>query len=345
MKIPGGNHDNDFPDIAKIQIFPTLDEVIRTRTKPDFLPSTDFTQPHFLGDPVQRHIDTAFRLLRHDIFGPLKDVVGNLMAEDNLDPNKASPSIGGSTRVHSYARARVADIHVWLRFGLEAVMSFATSVQLRGKSLSDQHRWWQDSSRLDEGYLVSFASVRNGMRSFLLLVVTDKSALERKSSEKWSSRVSNHPGSSITVKLASDTASEVLRLNQIYVNKEKGILVELPRLIPETFVPILRNLKLMMSDGALAFQKWILPSNAEDGDKKRAEIPPPLYARRRGFKFRLDSVSPKGLAGLTIDPAFPDNTDLDALRHATGFDPGQCRGFVAALTREYALLQGPPGTG
>ncbi|KAK4466113.1 hypothetical protein QBC42DRAFT_293724 [Cladorrhinum samala] len=346
MKIPGGNHDNDFTDISKIQIFPTLDEVMRTRTKPDFLPSTDFTQPHFLGDPVQRHIDAAFRLLRHDIFGPLKDVVGNLLAEDNLDPNRTSHSIGGSTRVHSYARASVADMHVSPRFGLEAVLSFEAPVQLRGKSSSDQRRWWQDSSRLDEGGLVSFVSVRNGARSLLLFVVTDKSALDEKRSENRSSRLTDHPGPSITVKLASDTASEVLRLNQIYVNKEQGILVELPGLIPETFVPILRNLKVMMGDGALAFQKWILPPNDEDRDKTRAgTIPPPVYARRRGFKFRLDSICPKKSAGLTLDPAFPENTDLDALRRATGFDQGQCHGFVAALTREYALLQGPPGTG
>ncbi|KAK3900012.1 hypothetical protein C8A05DRAFT_17629, partial [Staphylotrichum tortipilum] len=80
--VPGGQHDNDFADVTKIQIFPTLDEI--TSDTAEYLPRTDFTRPHFLADPVQRHLDACFRLLRHDIFGPLKEVIGSLLAQPDL---------------------------------------------------------------------------------------------------------------------------------------------------------------------------------------------------------------------------------------------------------------------
>ncbi|KUJ06169.1 uncharacterized protein LY89DRAFT_770969 [Mollisia scopiformis] len=72
--VPGDRHDNDNTDntdITKIQILPTEMEI--RSSLPEFLPSTDLGQPHFLNDQAERHLDTHFRLLRHDIFGELKD--------------------------------------------------------------------------------------------------------------------------------------------------------------------------------------------------------------------------------------------------------------------------------
>ncbi|KAK4160894.1 hypothetical protein QBC43DRAFT_269827 [Cladorrhinum sp. PSN259] len=344
IKIPGANHDNDFADIKDIAIYPTQEELMCE--KAEFLPTTDFTQPHFLSDPVRRHLDAAFRLLRHDIFGPLKDVVGPLLSEDSLvQANMASPSVGGNTRVHAYGRAGVAHIKIRPKFGLEADICFATPTRLRGKSLSEQRNFWQESSMLDEGGLVAFVQSNNGTKSFLLLIVTKKNTAEGKGDEKVSSLVSKGFQPSITVKLASETLPQILVMNQLYVNKQQGMLIELPGLIPETFVPILENLQRMMQDGNLAFQKWILPSADQDKDQPKGRVTPPVYACRPGFKFRLDSISPDEFRGLSVAPRSPDSADMEAIQRATGLDLGQCHGLVAALTREYALLQGPPGTG
>jgi hypothetical protein len=81
------------------------------------------------------------------------------------------------------------------------------------------------------------------------------------------------------------------------------------------------------------------------GAEEAANIPPPSYARRPGFVFRLDSIAVDSRGALTIDPAAPEAVELDVLVERTGLDTGQCRGLIAALTREYALIQGPPGTG
>lgn len=54
----------------QISIMPTEDEIRSVHTP--ILLSTRSDQPHFLEDQVQKHVNTYFHLLRHDIFGKLK---------------------------------------------------------------------------------------------------------------------------------------------------------------------------------------------------------------------------------------------------------------------------------
>jgi hypothetical protein len=77
-------HDNDQMNITKIKILPTYNEIRSTHM--EFLPSTDPDQPHFLADPAERHLDTHFRLLRHDIFGELKQALDAMMIAVENDP-------------------------------------------------------------------------------------------------------------------------------------------------------------------------------------------------------------------------------------------------------------------
>ncbi|KAK3293122.1 uncharacterized protein B0H64DRAFT_326522 [Chaetomium fimeti] len=341
--VPGGNHDNDFADITKIQIFPTLDEV--TSDVSEYLPSTDFTRPHFLPDPVQRHLDSAFRLLRHDTFGPLKEVLGNLLAQTDVANAAASNRfINGNIKAHSYSRASIQ--HVLVDQGFEVIVSFTQPPQLRKFSLADQRRWWEDSSRLEPGGLVCFISTRGDEKSFLLFVVTRKETREVEEGKNKSTLVSERLNPAITMKLASETQQNLYKLHRMYVEKQEGLLIELPGLIPETFVPILENLQRMMRDGDLAFRRWILPSTEHADDEPSTVISPPAYARRPGFKFNLKSITKSGQPKLSIDPAVPGgDVAAGALEAATGLDRGQSDGLIAALTREYALIQGPPGTG
>jgi hypothetical protein len=53
------------------RFLPTEDEI--RSDDPEFLPSTDLDQPCFLTDAMAPHLDTHFRLLRHDIFRELKE--------------------------------------------------------------------------------------------------------------------------------------------------------------------------------------------------------------------------------------------------------------------------------
>jgi len=77
----------------------------------------------------------------------------------------------------------------------------------------------------------------------------------------------------------------------------------------------------------------------------RIKIPPPAYARTPGFVFLLAPITKDGSDGVKLDHNFPETIELLKLETQTGLDRGQCQGLLAALTREYALIPGSPGTG
>ncbi|KAK0710442.1 hypothetical protein B0T21DRAFT_77739 [Apiosordaria backusii] len=343
---PGGNHDNDFSDMTKIEIFPTLNEILSNT--PEFLPTTDLSQPHFLVDPVQRHLDSAFRLLRHDIFGPMKDSVGYLLEQQDVSQGvTAAPHIGSNLKAHTYSGATVQHVLVNPRYGLEVILSFTPPPQLKTRSAPDRRRWWKESSRLEPGGLVCLVSPGNGSNEFLLFVVTNKSVDDVKGERGHSSLVGQGSNPSITARLVKETRSTLTLLNQVFIEKRKGLLVDMPGIIPDTFVPILQNLQRMVRNGSLAFQRWILPPQdpALHEPHQQEAIPPPMYARKLGFVFKLDAITKNGQTDINLNPALPNSIDLQALETVTGLDEGQCQALIEALTREYSLIQGPPGTG
>ncbi|KAJ2891191.1 hypothetical protein MKZ38_000767 [Zalerion maritima] len=128
----------------------------------------------------------------------------------------------------------------------------------------------------------------------------------------------------------------------VYCAGVEGLLVNLPEIISATFKPVLERLQRISQTGGLRFQHWILPILAG-----QTRMPPPAYARRTGFQFYLESIAKPILANLVISPMVSAN-DMGVtskLESCTELDPGQYQGLVAALTREFTLIQGPPGTG
>ncbi|KAJ5508052.1 hypothetical protein N7527_010195 [Penicillium freii] len=339
MQTPGGRHDNDLAEISQVQILPTHGEIVSGNS--EYLPSTNFLQPHFLPDPLQRYIDSTFRLLRHDIFGSAKDVLRDLLQQNDL--TRFSYFSSKDSGANLYLGAQVLQIFINERNDLEATVSFATPPQVRKKTSNEQCRWWQDSNRLEEGSLVCFLTSEETHRRLIFLEVTVKNASKDRSHQNKSSLVSDRFPPSITVKLAACLQKELILLGRLYSKKLTGILVDFHGLIPATFAPILKNLQRIQREGDLAFQKWILPGRKDDEDGH--SIPPPAYARKPGFVFPLTSITTVGAEKVTLDPSTPGSIDLLKLQTQTGLDHGQCQGLIAALTREYALIQGPPGTG
>lgn len=337
MQTPGGRHDNDLAEISQVQILPTYGEIMSSNA--EYLPSTNFLQPHFLSDPFQRYIDSTFRLLRHDIFGSAKEILRDLLQQNDL--TRVSHLLNKDSRAHLYLGAQVLQIFVSEKNELEATVSFSAPPQVRQRTSSEQCRWWQDSNRLDQGSLVCFLTPQGTHRRLVFLEVTVKNASKDKYHHSKSSLVSNRDPS-ITVKLATCLQQDLILLSQLYRERLTGILVDFHGLIPATFVSILKNLQRIQCEKELSFQKWILPSREdEDGHG----MPPPAYAREAGFNFPLTSITDAGAENIALDPTTAKSFDLLKLQTLTGLDHGQCQGLVAALTREYALIQGPPGTG
>lgn len=142
IDMPRDRHDNDKTDITQIQILPSEDE-IRSDHAP-FLPSTDLNQPHFLTNGIERHLDTHFRLYRHDCFGEVSDAVGGTMHAVEKDPailTDTKYSLG-DIRAYTYPKTHVQFISFDQRRGLEVQLSFPQPREARKKSSSSKLEAW-----------------------------------------------------------------------------------------------------------------------------------------------------------------------------------------------------------
>ncbi|KAJ5926865.1 hypothetical protein N7516_008638 [Penicillium verrucosum] len=295
IEIPGGRHDNDLAEISQIQILPTQGEIVSDSS--EYLPSTNFSQPHFIADPMLRYIDSTFRLLRHDILGSVKDVLRDLLQQDGPNPYLSNKD----SRAHIYIASHIQHIFVNRRNELEATVSFSTPPQLRKKPLTEQCS------------LVCFLTSESTRKRLLFLEVTSKCSSQDQTDKAKSTLVSNRYPPSITVKLATCLLQELNLLGQIYSAKIPGTLVDFHSLIPTTFAPILRNLQ------------------RRNGEDKRINIPPPAYARKLGFVFSFISITKHRAQDTKLDPNSPESLNIKELGALTGLDLGQCHRLIIRI--------------
>ncbi|KAI9804272.1 MAG: hypothetical protein M1833_007079 [Piccolia ochrophora] len=352
--LPGNRHDNDNLDIAKIQVVPTVGEIRCDR--PEYLPFKDTKQPHFL-EGAERHFDTHFRLLRHDVLGDVKAAIGGFLCALDANPDLwrdlrlQSPN---NIRYHVYHQARIERIAFKRNAGVEANISFRQPPQARKLSMADRRIWWEERKRMEDGSLLCYIFSSQGEASALLFNVS-KGGREP---QNQNSLHSNEFYAQATARLArEDDQSELEKLIGIKTQESdhKNILVEFPGILMATFVPILENLQSMQKRGRLPFQRWIAPTPIDSGQYDTIltqsstidHIPPPCYARRDDFVFDLKEIVKVDGDRYNLSPATSVNNDevLRQLEARTVLDSGQCQALLTALTQEFALIQGPPGTG
>lgn len=345
--VPSNRFDNDKKDIVEIVLFPTRDEIMSDAK--EFLPYTDRDQPHFLEDPVQRHIDTFFRLLRHDIFGELKGALAGIMHAITQNPTAPlQPRLYlGDVRANYYANARLCFVTLESRKGLQAQIEFTQPGEVRKKKATEREQWWADSRRFDEGALLSFIWIDGVVAQHVFLTVSSKTTDPKKAYGLTNSDQMAY----ITTSLVTQDRATVKNLMRANTGAARGLLLEFPKVMPATFAPVLECLKAMQRLNRLPFQQWIVPPKHDGppGARKMHHIPPPLYARTAGFKFSLLPIvtEENKIQPFLIEPTHScdDEVLLAKVESKTQLDRGQCRALVAALTREYAFIQGPPGTG
>jgi AAA domain len=335
IELPGDRHDNDKLDITQIAIIPTESEIRSQRA--EYLPSPLPSKPHFL-QSKERHLDTYFRLHRHDIFGELKYIINGLLNRPHDDEpwNKMVQLSQGNVNAFVYVRAGVTHIRSTKNQGIEAKIAFQTPPDLRGKSASQRQRWWNATKRLEEGSLLCLISFQNGEGRPLFFTVT-----QRNTDPKAEYSLASERKPVISGKLTSATMCQLRSLITNF-RKTDGLLVEVPGIIPATFMPVLENLQRMQKDSRLPFANWILEQGRISSE---SGIPPPFYARIPGFSFNLSPILTDRTIPLTFKPGFGTKEVQRKLEQLTTLDKGQCEALIAALSREFALIQGPPGTG
>lgn len=343
--LPRDRHDNDKLDITKIQIIPTADEIRSNYA--EFLPSTDLDQPHFLTDSAERHLDTHFRLLRHDIFGELSETLGGVLLAIDNDPAviEDPKSILGSMRAYPNPRAHIRYISFDQRKGLEVQISFPQPLALHKTSAKERREWWENSKRFEEGVLLCFLFAEDKKSSLLFFTVSEKCIDTRKDDG-----LTHHQHqATIKAKLTTRNQSDFEATTRLSCRNASGILVEFPGVLLATFVPVLENIQKMQRLSRLPFRQWILPdrSSSQGVFPKAVDIPPPLYARSPTFTFSLNSILKDTSSALSLTTTMlgGGSRTTELLEAQTQLDRGQCQGLIAALTREFAFIQGPPGTG
>ncbi|KAG4430775.1 hypothetical protein IFR05_013744 [Cadophora sp. M221] len=276
VQLLGERHDNDKVDISKINIIPTENEIRCNR--PEYLPSTNLYLPHFLSDQAQRHLDTHFRLLRHDIFGELKGALGGLLLAAEQDISLfENPRLNlGNIRAYAYLNVHIRNLSFDHNRGLEVQLSFPQPTAARKKSKAQRHRWWEDSKRLEEGVFLSLLSFQGDKSSLLFFNVTGKET----NPDKVASLSSHNYLANIIAKLASNNRDDLDTMVRLNCQRSSGILIELPSIIIATFVPVLESIQDMYRLCRLPFRQWIIPDRLghQVNNPAPLDIPPPMYA-------------------------------------------------------------------
>jgi hypothetical protein len=339
--VPGGRHDNDHDDISKIKIFPTDPEIQFEGA--EFLPSCDPDMPHFLENKAERHIDTQFRLLRHDIFGQLKSALDGIIKSVSERSGFAKSKYNfDNVRVFPHAGAHVTSLEFDMRKGLLANIAFDQPRQLDGKSSADRRKYWEASRRFDEGELLCLLSTVEQQTILSFVTLVGKSTDPKLDS----SLISSARHAVVTTKLCEWNSTECQKLMLLINPTARGVLLELPGVIPGTFVPILKTLQDMHKERRFLFSQYILPDPTTVLGQQ-LEIRPPVYARHNGFKYNLKPIlnDPSQDYFVGVGERKHQPIVIDELESKTSLDKGQAEALISALSREFSLIQGPPGTG
>jgi hypothetical protein len=248
--VPPGStvtHDNDFNDISKISILPTMDEMMCTSAP--ILPGNyqHVAEAHWLPLGPERLIDTHFRLLRQDLIGAIKDnVAGYLsyLASPNefknvqskrtrfrADWKKSSspmPSETGQIDLFVYKDVTFTGIKVMPKSGLCLEVHF----EYNEDNIRDD--------RLMFGGMVTFLLKGPNDYQIIFGTIVDKKSLTKK------------PKSNILVKipiafLKVDLLRLMLKSTDAKDERSPHLLIETNQVMFEAYRPILESLQMVPS--------------------------------------------------------------------------------------------------
>ena len=181
----GPRHDNDHVDIQNIEILPTTDEILCSRSP--YMPRKSPYASHHLPGGQKRHLDILFRQLRYDSIESLIDAchhASQQMANSATQPTSQHYDDRMTTdRKVRYSLFRDLAFEETLfspSKGLMLRISFACPKALRGKKMGT-------SKSLEEGMLVALVGLSDGED----LSVTFMEIDQRQSTEAMRSRTGN----------------------------------------------------------------------------------------------------------------------------------------------------------
>ncbi|TIA15397.1 hypothetical protein D6C80_05196 [Aureobasidium pullulans] len=338
-------HDNDFESIEDIEIMPTSEEIQSTHA--EYLPLQDPSSWHKQGIPGL--LDRHFRLLREDTIGQLRDSARiELEALQGAGPPRAHGS-NSSLKKHTYHNALVQLPKFDPLKGLEFVVSFDQPPELLPKSRRKRQEWWTDSKRLEGDALICLISSTQAVVFCSVCFPDDPSRRPKREDGDAPDPHNNVPSNvedrvrviARPVEMSEESMGHILgTFSQTHFQGGRS-LVEFPGVLLPAFLPTLKALKAISKKNDLPFSDFLAPSQAGEADE--ITVLPPVYARRAGFRFSLDSITQD--KNHSFDPSGLKRSDIENLQKASALDETQASALLSSLSRSFALIQGPPGTG
>jgi hypothetical protein len=329
-----GQHDR--PDLTKLEILPTYADIRKIQR--EAFPSFNFDKPCFSAG-VERLIDFHFRLLRHDSLGTVEKQLSKLLRMLREDPNvdvKSSKHLNFEKEgFFVYDNVYIQRLLFDQRCGLQAQLCFR-SRQSGSQQRSKRGLGVEERRTMQPGSLICLVTTHVKMRSIVFFTVSAAKGPPGISSD--------HQHTTVMARIAEEESQKrVDHLLQLTWQRKgvRSILVEFPEVLLPTFIPVLKNLQQMQRESRLPFQQWIVPQSHL---KTPIDILPPLYARATGFFFSLRNLLINKAEDFKLRPNDYRN-DFRLLESRTTLDQGQCEAIITALTQEFALIRGPPGTG
>ncbi|THX14858.1 hypothetical protein D6D17_03136 [Aureobasidium pullulans] len=338
-------HDNDFESIEDIQIMPTSEEIQSIHA--EYLPLQDPSSWHKQGIPGL--LDRHFRLLREDTIGQLRDSARiELEALQGAGPPRAHGS-NSSLKKHTYHNALVELPKFDPLRGLEFVVSFDQPPELLPRSRRKRQEWWTDSKRLEGDALICLISSAQAVVFCSVCFPDDPSRRPKREDGDAPDPHNNVPSNvedrvrviARPVEMSEESIGHILgTFSQTHFQGGRS-LVEFPGVLLPAFLPTLKALKAISKKNDLPFSDFLAPSQAGEADE--ITVLPPVYARRAGFRFSLDSITQD--KNHSFDPSGLKRSDIENLQKTSALDETQASALLSSLSRSFALIQGPPGTG
>ncbi|KAF8943029.1 hypothetical protein BGZ47_005904, partial [Haplosporangium gracile] len=359
----GPRHDNDCLDIAEISILPTQKEIVSKRRP--FLPSNDITEaPHFLPAGWRRQVDIHFRLYREDMMDSLRKGVGSFISllertDKNSDTTllkqkELRKQLNDSVSLNVYGNVQFEGMNNTKQLAGSILMSFSQPPQIVDEPTKRRKEFWERSRRrLMQGALVCIASrapsnsaghhtdPRSGTQNFRMIlgVITQRDVDVLAKDPKVAQ---------IHISL-SDPLSYLLMLDSTRQNSaaEQWFLVESTGSFFESYRPILKALQICVP-ATMPFGKYLAPTSEEmlQFAAQKGTIDSPLYTRAPEFRFDLSILLKNNQpCQLEVDNSQSVEKAINMLRAHSTLDDTQASALVETLSREIALIKGPPGTG
>ncbi|KAN0066436.1 hypothetical protein ACQY0O_000530 [Thecaphora frezii] len=354
----GPRHDNDFTDIGKIKIIPTLAEM-RCEILP-YLPATVPSAPHHLPEGTyERLLDVQFRLLREEAVAPFRQGLSSLMKDLSSYINRASTDVeamAGAGRIGAILAEKggrlrserhdviVTDLVVHgdgaLEFrGVDINADKGITVELAFRSpkraKNNPRQYWDFATKRCRW---KSSGPRSGMATR-----TDAFECDGMPNELVRS-VSRLGFPAVKVAFFDATAPT------FFLKKPKGItelLVEAGSIIYDTMAPFLQSLQAA-EPHHLPFKNYLAGTFHRQLPAGSVEIEAPRYAQRPSFRFNLTPLLDPSKANepltMSLDASSVEAARLELERRST-FDGSQIDAVLNSLTSQVALIQGPPGTG